>query len=130
MTTFAQNTGNMVNHLYARMTKGQPEPTVGMGATLLGGRDRHAGTIIEVFTKGKFTYVKVQQDKATRTDSNGMSESQTYSFEPDPTGPVTTYRFRNQMWECVYLTEAGRYKVEKYSGLRIGERSEFYDFSF
>lgn len=128
--TFANNTGNLINHLYSRMTNGQPTPEVGMGATLLGGRDRHAATIVEVFSKGKFQYVKVQMDTAKRIDSNGMSESQTYEFSRNPHGPVSTFRFRNGMWEHVYLNINNRYVVDKTEGLRIGERSEFYDFSF
>jgi primosomal protein N' len=41
-------TASLTNHLQSRATIGQPEPTVGMGATLLGWTDRYAGTIVEV----------------------------------------------------------------------------------
>ena len=35
-------TSSLVNHLYSRMTIGEPEPTVGMGVTMLSWSDRNA----------------------------------------------------------------------------------------
>ena len=78
----------MINQILAKQTKGQPEATVGMGATILMHSDRHAATIVDVFTKYGRLHVKVQRDKATRTDSNGMSDSQDYTFERDPQGRI------------------------------------------
>lgn len=65
-------TGSVTNHILSRATIGQPEPTVGMGATLLGWTDRHACTIVEVSMERDRIVVTVQEDNAKRTDSNGM----------------------------------------------------------
>jgi hypothetical protein len=96
-------------------TRGQPKPEVGMGATVLMWTDREPATIVKVTA----TQVHIQRDKATRTDTNGMSECQSYTFEPDPSQPVEIYR----------LNKRGAYKG-KIGQLRIGERDKYRDFSF
>lgn len=73
MLVVNKETGSLVNHLYSRMTKGQPQPEVGMGATLLHWSDRSPATIIKVFTIGKLLAIEVQDDKYKRIDKNGMS---------------------------------------------------------
>jgi hypothetical protein len=91
------------------------EPEVGMGITEIHWTDRHAGTITWVSPSGKsFRY---REDKTTRTDSNGMSESQSYTFEPGD-GPERTARKTKNGWSA--------------SGTKIvlGYRSEYRDFSF
>lgn len=121
---------SLVNSVYAASTRGQPEPTVGMGATILGGSDRHAATIVEVKKLGKYPAVVVQRDTARRTDNNGMSEDQDYAYTPNPEAPRKTYRFRNERWEAVYQDrETKRWRAEKYDSLVIGFRREFYNFS-
>jgi hypothetical protein len=97
-------------------TVGAPEPKVGMGATILCWTDRHAATIVRV-TKAQ---VHVRQDKATRIDKNGMSESQEYAYETDPTAEVEIFR----------LTKRGYRKAGGGSALRIGDRDEYHDYSF
>lgn len=59
-------------------------PVVGMGVTEGIGSDRYAYTIIEVRRDGK--ELVIQRDNATRTDTNGLSESQTYICTPNPEG--------------------------------------------
>ena len=54
-------TGSLINHLYSRMTINEPEPTVGMGVTMLGWTDREAGTIVEVNMKKR--YIAVTEDR-------------------------------------------------------------------
>ncbi len=96
-------------------------PTIGQGATIAMWSDRHAGTIIDVAGNT----VVFQQDKATRVDKNGMSESQSYEYAPNPQGKITIFTKRKN----------GQY-VQKGSGmktgqrLQIGYRSEHYDYSF
>lgn len=107
-------TGSLVNHMYSRETIGAPAPTVGMGATMLGWSDRHGATIVKVTPKT----VHVQRDHAQRTDSNGISEAQTWVFTPNPNASVEVYRLTKRGWR------AGS------SSLAIGYRSEYYDFSF
>lgn len=113
--------GNLHSRLmeYAK----QPVPEVGMGATICMFSDRHAVTVIEV-NKDK-TRVVVQRDKATRTDKNEMSDSQTYSYAPDANGAKETYTLR----------KSGRWvkqgdSMKNGTGLRLGERSEHFDFGF
>jgi hypothetical protein len=97
------------------MTNGT-KPTVGMGVTVVMWTDRYPGTIVRVSPSGKtFQY---QEDKATRTDSNGMSESQTYRFEPNPAATVRTARLTKSGWK------------DKGTRIAVGVRSRYYDFSF
>ena len=130
--SFAQQTGSLVNHLYARGVKGQPTPEVGMGATLLSHTDRHAATITSVETIRGKTYITVQEDKSYRTDKNGMSECQDYEYSRDPNGCKQTFRTdKNGMWERVYFNEVTkRWKKTDCGGLRIGSRNTYHDFSF
>ena len=94
-----------------------PPARAGDGATLLGYSDRHAATVVKVTP---FT-VTVQQDKDTRIDGNGMSDSQQWEYERDEKGRTITFR-RNKH---------GQY-VNRRCGfsLHLGARREFYDFSF
>jgi hypothetical protein len=56
--------------------------------------------------------VEVREDRAIRTDSNGLSESQTYTYEPNPNGERHWFRRRkNGIWEEVELNhETNRYR--------------------
>lgn len=98
-------------------------PVVGMGATECRYTDRAAFTIIEVSANGK--RLVVQEDKATRTDSNGMSECQGYAFEANPNGARHAYTLRKD----------GRWVREGESlrggqVLNIGRRQKYHDYSF
>jgi hypothetical protein len=105
-------TGSVMNHL---MTGGsQPEPAVGMGATICCWTDRHAATIVKVTR----CQIHVQEDIATRIDNNGMSECQQYEYRPDPNGAVIVFRKTKRGWKS------------KSGGLLIGTRRHYYDFSF
>lgn len=106
--------GSLINRLSEGKTAVKPE--VGMGATELCYSDRHAYTIVEVSPSGKT--IKVQPDKATRTDNNGMSDAQTYSFEPDTNAPIITVRLTKKGWQS------------KGRPFAIGYRSEHYDYTF
>ena len=83
-------TGSLVNHLYSRMTIGAPEPTVGMGVTMLSWTDRDAGTIVEVNMKKR--YIAVTEDSKKRIDNNGISESQEYEYNSVMDGHRYYYR--------------------------------------
>ena len=120
-------TASAVNHVLSRRTQGQPEPEVGMGATLLGWTDRYAATIIEV----EGTIITVQEDLSERTDGNGASEDQTYSHESDPDGMTHHYRLRDGAWEAVQRNErTGRWSRRDGYGLVLGVRQHYYDFSY
>jgi hypothetical protein len=107
-------TGNLITHVLTA-PQHQPTPAVGDGATMCYYTDRHAGTIVKVTR----TQVHVQRDVATRADGNGMSDAQRYTYDRDPDGAVTVFR----------LTKRG-YRSAGGTGLIIGARREFYDFTF
>ena len=85
-----------------------------MGATILMWTDRYAGTVIRVTP----TQIHVQEDKATRTDKNGMSESQDYEYAPNPQGRVWIFR----------KTKRG-YRANG-AGLLLDSREAYHDYSF
>ena len=128
MMRFGTQTGSLVNHV---MSMAAPSlPAVGDGATLLSWSDRHPATVIAVFKHGKYDFVQVQMDNYTRTDKNGISESQEYDYTPNPQGSVNTYRLRNDKWEAVRKNENGRYvKTGSDTGVIFGRRERYYDFS-
>lgn len=131
MQKLGTQTASVINHIMSRSTKGQPDPVVGMGATILHWTDRDAGTITKVFTIGKDVAIEVQEDKATRTDKNGMSEMQDYAYEANPDGARSTWRFRNGAWKAVrYSEDTKRWRQIDGSGLQIGVRRKYHDFSF
>lgn len=92
---------------------------VGMGATYSIGSDRYACTVIAVSTSG--LKVTTRDDKATRTDENGMSECQTYSYERDPSGVERTW-YRDSKGNYGNKTRGGR--------LGLGARRAYHDYSF
>lgn len=86
--------------------------------------DRHAGTITDILEDGT---IQVTEDKATRTDGNGMSESQTYSYEPDPNGRKWIFRIVRRGKAKGQLREGG---TKGGVGVLIGDRRKYHDFSF
>jgi hypothetical protein len=97
----------------------KPDIKVGDGATIIMWSDRHACTIIEIKKNGR--EIVLQQDYAIRTDANGMSDSQSYRFEPNPKGPTYEATIRKN----------GTFKLKGGStSVIIGSRSEHYDYIF
>lgn len=121
-------TGSVVNHVLSRQTKGQSDPKVGMGATLLGWTDRYAGTIIDVTGN----IVTVQEDRAKRTNSKGMSDDQTYVYEGNPDGAQHHYQLRDSEWVPVQWNDRTRDWNKSPSGypIKIGVRDQFHDFTY
>lgn len=114
-------TASLVNSLYAQTRN--PAPEVGMGATICCWTDRHACTVVEVSRNGRV--VTVQRDKATRTDSYGMSDCQSYTYEADPSAPAQVFTLRRN----------GRFVAEGCgmkdgNVLSLGHRNEYHDYSF
>lgn len=67
-------TGSSINHLHGHAVIGQPTPTLGMGATLLGTTDSYAATITGVLINGgQVKHIEVKRDRVQRTDQNGIS---------------------------------------------------------
>lgn len=102
-----------------KSTTSNIEPSVGMGVTIQFWSDSYAGTIIQVLSNGK--KLIIQEDNAIRTDSNGMSESQTYSYSPKPDGQIFHASKRKD----------GKYKlVTKENVVVLGVRKRYHDYSF
>jgi outer membrane biosynthesis protein TonB len=119
--------------LALRKAGDQPDPEVGMGATILMHGDRKAATIQKLIKVGSKDGIEVTHDVATRTDSNGESDQQTYTYESDPEGERQIFRRRpDNTWEEVSRNKStGRYAAKGLAGdrIRIGDRDEFYDYS-
>lgn len=113
--------GSLFNHLMDNSKSVTPK--VGDGGTLLMWTDRHAGTILWVSEDGKT--LKWTPDKCTRNDKNGMSDSQSYTYETvNSIEKSTTFTLRkNGKWIAKGQTMKG-------NTLSIGHRSEYYDYSF
>lgn len=107
-------TGSLTNHLMSR-TK-SPAPEIGMGCTVLQWTDRRAATIIKMTAKT----ITVQEDTVKRTDSSGMSETQSYEYERNENGAIHIFRLTKRGWR-----ESGGG-----SGLLIGDRQAYHDYSF
>jgi hypothetical protein len=122
-------TNSLVNHLYSRMTIGEPEVFVGMGVTFLSWTDRNPGTVVEVNTKKN--YIVATDDSYSRTDNNGLSESQEYAYTSNPDGHKRYFRKdKNGQWRSMHHNENGRLVYSGVGGLRVGKREKYHDFSF
>lgn len=94
-------------------------PSIGMGATIRIGSDSYPVTIIQVTQNGK--KIVLQEDEATRTDNNGLSELQEYTYQTNPNG--TTH--------IATLRKDGRYRLQgEQIPVYIGIRRKYYDPSF
>lgn len=125
-------TGSVINHLHSRAVIGQPEPVVGMGATMLLWSDRHAATITNVQqVRGKLI-VTVQRDHAAVVAGSGHDGSAEYSYNRNPSGGEDHFRREDDgRWQQVVINrQTGRWGKVSGSGLRIGEREEYRDPSF
>jgi hypothetical protein len=112
--------GSFINRMMERSE--QPALVVGMGVTETRWTDRRAYTLIEVLSDKR---VVVQEDKARRTDNNGMSESQTYEYTPDPNGTKRVLTLRKDgAWREVGSKKSGA------SGWLFGVRRAYHDYSF
>ena len=93
--------------------------TLGTGGTVVSWTDRHAVTVIGMSRSGH--QIEVQYDTAIRTDSNGMSDAQSYRFERDTDGRIATFSRRK---DGTYRIVGGQTR------LLIGVRSAYHDYSF
>ncbi len=107
-----------------RNTMNTITPEVGMGATVCYWTDRKAATVIAISESGR--KVTVQFDRATRIDSNGMSDAQSYEYETNTEAPTREFSLRkNGRWIPV-----GDSMASYGNTLSLGRRSEYYDYSF
>jgi hypothetical protein len=123
------DTGSLQNHLYSRMTAGQPTPELGMGATVLAWTDRYAATVTAI----DGAIITVRRDRVRLAGGSTLSECQTWAPVPDPEGARYTFRFDEKRgWREVRLNDNGRWVLIPCGGygLRIGARLEYRDPSF
>lgn len=113
--------GNLMNRVHETIKPAIPE--IGMGATILMFSDREPATITFIAPGGKL--IGVKRDFAKRVDKNGMSESQTWEFSPNPDAVVEYYSLRkNGQW-----VKQGN-SIKNGEVILLGHRSKYYDFSF
>jgi hypothetical protein len=111
--------GNIMNRIAETGTQ-TDTPAVGEGCTIYSYSDRAAGTVVRIATPKK---VFIKYDKTTRIDTNGMSESQTYSYETNDAGlEIEVSLRRDGIWH-EGTTQKGRV-------VRFGHRDTYHDFSF
>lgn len=111
------NTGSLINMLADSSVPTVPE--VGQGATLIYWTDRTPATVVAIERNGRL--IVVQEDTATRTDSNGMSDAQSYEYERNPNGRTHEATLRK---DGSYRLKGGQTRVA------LGARSKYHDFSF
>ncbi len=120
-------TNSLTNHILSRAVIGQPEPAIGMGATLLAWTDRHAATIKVV----NGDLITVQEDTALRISGSTQDGSAAYEYAANPTGAVYVFKKqKNGTWAEVRLSEKNRWVKTGGYGLRVGSREEYRDPSF
>lgn len=93
---------------------------IGTGATRYAGSDAYPYTIVAVSPSGK--KVTVTRDKARRTDSNGLSESQEWEITTDPDATPQEFSQRKDGHYYPVGTEMCGYGM-----LHIGTRRRYSD---
>lgn len=96
---------------------------IGTGATRYGYTGHHPYTVIAVSKSGRI--LTLQEDTATRTDTNGMSECQSYTFASNKDGAVVQVSLRKN-GTYVEVGKSGK-GATTYA---IGQRRKYHDFSF
>ena len=126
-------TGSFVNEMYANATT---EPSHKPGskysdyqlATICLYTDRHVYFVTGVNEdKTRCTIVKA---KATRNDSNGMSEIQSYSYEFDFQNREQLLHKRRGQWCEVILSTSQMKVIYKPVHIIFGHADQYFDFSF
>lgn len=107
-----------MSQLYNHIKISCPEPTVGMGATIIHWTDRSPATVVRISKSGKTCWIKA--DKAERVDSNGMSEAQEYTYTPHPEGKEIR----------VFKRKCGQWFTKGGEKVGLGRREKYHDYSF
>ena len=122
--------GSFINRISEnRGQKDWSEVQVGEGVTQYLYSDRHAYSVIEKLPKG---VLRITEDNATRTDTKGMSDTQSYDYETnwDEEGMLIKMG-RDGSWGMVQINkETGRFKKVNYGKFSIGSREKYHDYSF
>lgn len=99
-------------------------PVVGMGVTHILHSDRNAWTVIKVISPKR---IVIQRDRSFRVDKNGMSDNQSWEFEPDEQGMTRVITLRSDgRWREAGSTKGSTKGSTTYL---VGSRDEFYDYT-
>lgn len=122
----------MINDLLSRATKGQPEPVVGMAATVLSASDRRPATVIDVGLSGQRQMVTVQDDSAILVAGSGHDGSAKWEYFRNTDGVTHVFVFDGVRWrESARDAETGRMRFTNAGRfLRLGVREKYIDPSF
>ena len=118
---------NRVSENYGQ--KEYADVKIGEGVTEFLYSDRKPYSVVEKMDKG---VLRITQDTATRTDTKGMSDTQSYDYETnwDEEG-ILLKKGRDGSWSMVVINqETGRFKKVNYGKFSIGSREKYHDFSF
>lgn len=120
-----KDTGSLTNWIMASGSTN--EPKVGEGATEFLWTDRNAYWVTWVSEDGK--ECEIVRANAIRTDSNGMSDAQSYRYEHFTNeGNPTRLYFKWGAWRK-YSPNSVETKWPKIS-IKFGVMREYYDYSF
>ena len=121
-------TNSLVNHIMANTVSSEIE--AGTPATFLSWTDRHPGTIIEKFSKGRFTYIKVRRDEVVYAEDR----SGNFTIKDGSDDNFQMFRFKtdgSSGFQKVGINpDTGRYVKWGDGGLSVGNREYYYDPSF
>ena len=121
-------TNSLVNHIMANTVSSEIE--AGTPATFLSWTDRHPGTIIEKFNKGRFTYIKVRRDEVVYAEDR----SGNFTIKDGSDDNFQMFRFKtdgSSGFQKVGINpDTGRYVKWGDGGLSVGNREYYYDPSF
>jgi len=117
------------------------EVKVGLGGTEHRWSDRRPYTVCVVHKNWKnkgYEIIGVQEDDAKRTDSNGMSESQTYEYSPNienvvhylKSETIETQNGLRKLYQPVRWNPKTNRWNKGGNAVTLGSRNYYYDFSF
>jgi hypothetical protein len=119
----------VINQILGRATLGQPDPVVGMGATLLYMTDRYPATIFRVFTYRKCMAVEVREDEYSHIGEGYLGD-----FKTCVRATPKYFVFKKGVWVRLQVEDNDvEFAKKKFStttergGLRIGQRDGYQD---
>lgn len=123
-------TGSLVNHIMSNTSVRDIVPGV-TGATFLSWTDRNPGTVMEVFTKGAYTYYGITHDDWAIVEGSEQDGSARYDYVTNPEAYKEYFRAKtdgSSGFQKVRVNDdTGRWVKVGNGGLRIGERDRYYD---
>lgn len=123
-------TGSLVNHMMSNTSVRDIVPGE-TGATLLSWTDRHPATVVDVFSKGAYTYYVIQEDSWEIVKGSEQDGSAQYGFTRNPNGYKQIFRAKTDgssgFQKVTINQDTGRWNKVGSGGLSIGNRERYYD---